>query len=59
MQNTDTTANPDTSSLEIAIRENLQRALVLSNELALSTDDRINFMSAILSAMQALPTQPE
>ena len=50
--------NTDTDGLEIAIRENLQRALALSSELALPVTDRIDLMSGVLKAMQALPTQP-
>jgi hypothetical protein len=53
-------ANTDTSTdgLEIAIRENLQRALALSSELALPATDRIDLLSGVLQAMKALPTQP-
>lgn len=55
MQNT----NTDTDGLEIAIRENLQRALALSSELALPATDRIDLLSGVLQAMKALPTQPD
>jgi hypothetical protein len=51
--------NTDTDGLEIAIRENLQRALALSSELALPATDRIDLLSGVLKAMQALPTQPD